>query len=113
MIAVILKHVCVHQQNMFYTNGKHRYNFCLVQAESYSLKQHTDSGTRYTEDIIIKLIGVLINNIFVGFLFQQSNEFKKKHFVDMQYEKHYVINFNILFIYYLDFTHEVVTTGIL
>lgn len=89
MIAVILKPVCVHQQNMFYTNGKLRYNFCLVQAESYSLKQHTDSGTRYTEDIIIKLIGVLINNIFVafgGFLFQQSNEFKKKHFVDMQYE---------------------------
>lgn len=101
---------------MFYTNGKLRYNFCLVQAESYSLKQHTDSGTRYTEDIIIKLIGVLINNIFVAFgvfLFQQSNEFKKKRFVDIQYETTLCYQFNILFIYYLDFTHEVVTTGIL
>ena len=58
-----------------FKNGNRRYkHLVLGHEETYFLKEHSDSKSKYSEDDIIKMLEFLVDNIFVVFagkLFQQ------------------------------------------
>ena len=63
-------------QNSFVSkNGNRRYKYLVLgHTESYFVKEHSDCKNKYTEDDIIKMLGFLVDNIFVVFagkVFQQ------------------------------------------
>ena len=56
-------------------NGNRRYKYLVLgHEESYFVKEHSDSKHKYSEDDIIKMLGFLVDNIFLVFsrkVFQQ------------------------------------------
>ena len=64
------------QKSFFYQNGRRRYKFLvLCHDQSYFVKHHTDSNSKYTETDITDMLEFLIDNIFVefgGLIFQQT-----------------------------------------
>ena len=51
-----------------FKNGNRRYKYLdLGHKESYVVKEHSDSKHKYSEDDIIKMLGFLVDNIFVVF----------------------------------------------
>ena len=51
-----------------FKNGNRRYKYsALEHDETYFVKEHSDSKNKYSEDDIIKMLGFLVDNIFVGF----------------------------------------------
>ena len=59
-----------------FKNGNRRYKyFVLGHEETYFVKEHSDSKSKYSEDDIIKMLEFLVDNIFVVFagkVFQQT-----------------------------------------
>ena len=58
-----------------FKNGNRRYKYLVFgHEESYFVKEHSDSKHKYSEDDIIKMLGFLVDNIFMVFagkVFQQ------------------------------------------
>ena len=63
------------QNSFIYKNGNRRYKYLVLgHEESYFVKERSDCKNKYTEDDIIKMLGFLVDNIFVVFagkVFQQ------------------------------------------
>ena len=63
------------QNSFVYKNGNRRYKYLVLgHEETYFVKERSDSKCKYTEDDIIKMLGFLVDNIFVVFagkVFQQ------------------------------------------
>ena len=59
-----------------FKNGNRRYKYLVLEhEETYFVKEHSDSKSKYTEDDIIKMLEFLVDNIFVVFagkVFQQT-----------------------------------------
>ena len=59
-----------------FKNGNRRYKYLISgHEETYFVNEHSHSKNMYTEDDINKMIGLLVDNIFVGFVgkvFQQT-----------------------------------------
>ena len=59
-----------------FKNGNRRYKYLVLgHEESYFVKEHSDSKSKYSEDDIIKMLEFLVDNIFVVFagkVFQQT-----------------------------------------
>ena len=59
-----------------FKNGNRRYKYLVLgHEETYFVKEHSDSKSKYSEDDIIKMLEFLVDNIFVVFagkVFQQT-----------------------------------------
>ena len=59
-----------------FKNGNRRYKYLVLRhEETYFVKEHSDSKSKYSEDDIIKMLEFLVDNIFVVFagkVFQQT-----------------------------------------
>ena len=59
-----------------FKNGNRRYKYLVLgHEETYFVKEHSDSKNKYSEDDIIKMLELLVDNIFVVFagkVFQQT-----------------------------------------
>ena len=59
-----------------FKNGNRRYKYLVSgHEETYFVKEHSDSKSKYSEDYIIKMLEFLVDNIFVVFagkVFQQT-----------------------------------------
>ena len=67
----------IHIRNAFiFKNGNRRYKYLVLgHEETYLVKEHSDSQSKYSEDDIIKMLEFLVDNIFVVFagkVFQQT-----------------------------------------
>ena len=57
-----------------FKNGNRRYKYLVLgHAETYIVKEHSDSKNNYSEDDIIKMIEFLVDNIFWGVLPEKSS----------------------------------------
>ena len=63
------------RNSFIFKNGNHSYKYqVLGHKEAYFVKEHSDSKNKYSEDVIIKMLEFLVDNIFVVFagkVFQQ------------------------------------------
>ena len=61
---------------LYCVNGNRRYKYLVLgHDETYFVKEHSDSKNKYSEDDIIKMLEILVENIFVVFagkVFQQT-----------------------------------------
>ena len=68
-LATIIRNSFLHK------NGNRRYKYLVLGREGpYFVKEHSDAKNKYTEEDIIKMLGFLVDNIFVVFagkVFQQ------------------------------------------
>ena len=59
-----------------FKNGNRRYKYLVLgHEETYFVKEHSDSKSKYSEDDIIKMLEFLVDNVFVVFagkVFQQT-----------------------------------------
>ena len=54
--------------SLIHKNGNRRYKYLvLCRAGSYFLKEHSDSKSKYTEEDIINILEILVDDIFVVF----------------------------------------------
>ena len=55
------------QNAFFFKNGNRRYKYLVLgHEETYFMKEHSDSKSKYSEDDIIKMLEFLVDNIFVS-----------------------------------------------
>ena len=63
-------------KRLHFQNGNRRYKYLVLgHEETYFVKEHSDSKSKYSEDDIIKMLEFLVDNIFVVFagkVFQQT-----------------------------------------
>ena len=68
-LATIIRNSFLHK------NGNRRYKYLVLGREGpYFVKEHSDSKNKFTEEDIIKMLEILVDNIFVVFagkVFQQ------------------------------------------
>ena len=56
------------RNSFMFKNGNRRYKYLVLgHEESYFVKEHSDSKHKYSEDDIIKMLELLVDNIFVVF----------------------------------------------
>ena len=57
-----------------FKNGNRRYKYLVLgHEETYFVKEHSDSKSKYSEDDIIKMLEFLVDNIFVVFCRKRSS----------------------------------------
>ena len=57
------------RNSFIFKNGNRRYKYLVLgHEETYFVKEHSDPKNKYSEDVIIKMLEFLVDNIFVVFV---------------------------------------------